>query len=273
MTRPTRLYKYESFNAQALENLKNHSLYFSSPSHFNDPYDCAVFPSVKEPTDDDVERIRNYFLQNSETSEQAKLQFKKLTTSGLRVVLLRQGQNVLDKAVAEFISTNGVSCFSERNDSLLMWGHYGGRFKGFCLEFKTDQEPLIKARQVKYFKEMPKVDLVSLLCNEEDSEKVLDDLWCTKAFDWRYEKEWRCIHKNSGTIYNYTAEALSGLYIGPDASFSSLEILSLIVMNQNPQVKIWQGQRSKSDFSVVFQEVTYTPHLEAKRRGLLQDNA
>jgi hypothetical protein len=40
-------------------------------------------------------------------------------------------------------------------------------------------------------------------------------------------------------------------------------------MNQNPDIKLWQGQRSKSEFSVIFEQVTYTSHLEAKRLGLL----
>lgn len=272
MSLPLRLYKYEAFTAQALENLKNHSLYFASPSGFNDPYDCAVFPSVKEPSDAEVERIRTHYLGKNDLPEKARREFEHLGVAGLRVLLLRQGQNVLDQAVTDFLSKRGVTCFSERNDSLLMWGHYGGRFKGFCLEFQTDREPLIKARQVRYAEDMPQVDLIPLLCGDEDSDEILN-LYCTKALDWQYEKEWRCIHNEARTIYTYPAEALTGVFIGPDAAFASFEILALIVMNQNPGVKLWQGQRSKSEFSVVFDQVTYTPHLEARRRGLLPGDA
>lgn len=268
MPLPSRLYKYESFTAQALENLKNHSIYFASPTGFNDPYDCAVFPSVKEPSDAEVESIRAHYLAKPDLPTKVRKEFEQLGAVGLRVLLLRQGQNVLDQAVRTFLSKRGVACFSERNDSLLMWGHYGGRFKGFCLEFHTDLDPLAKARQVRYAEDMPQVDLVPLLCDDEESDEVLD-LYCTKALDWQYEREWRCIHKEAGTVYTYPAEALTGVFIGPDAGFASFEIAALIVMNQNPEVKLWQGQRSKSDFSVVFQQVTYTPHLEAKRRGLL----
>ena len=269
MPLPSRLYKYESFTAQALENLKNHSVYFASPSCFNDPYDCAVSPGVKEPGDRDVERIRNYYLAKADVPENVRSQFERLDVASMRAMLLRQGQSVLDEAVKEFLSTRGVTCFSERNDSLLMWGHYGGRFKGFCLEFRTDFPPLTKARQVRYAEEMPQVDLIPLLCSdEEDSCEVLD-LYCTKALDWHYEKEWRCIHDKAGTLYTYPAEALTGICIGPDAAFASFEILALIIMNQNPGVQLWQGRRSKSEFSVEFEPVTYTPHLEAKRLGLL----
>lgn len=269
MALPSTLYKYESFTSQALANLKNHSLYFASPSGFNDPYDCAVFPRIKEPSDADVERIRGHHLGKNNLPAKARAEFERLGIPSLRGLLLRQGQNVLDEAVKDFLSKRGVTCFSERNDSLLMWGHYGGRFKGFCLGFRTDQEPLSKARKVRYTEDMPQVDLIPLLCDDDDSDEVLD-IYCTKALDWHYEKEWRCIHNKAGTVYTYPAEALTDVFIGPDAGFTSLEIIALIVMNQNPSVTLWQGRRSKFDFSVVFEPVTYMPHLEATRRGLLR---
>jgi hypothetical protein len=268
MALPSTLYKYESFTTQALENLKNHSLYFASPSGFNDPYDCAVFPSVKEPSDADVERIRGHYLGKNDLSAKVRSKFERLGLPDLRASLLRQGQKVLNEAVRNFLSKRGVTCFSERNDSLLMWGHYGGRFKGFCLGFRTDQEPFSKARKVQYTEGMPQIDLVPLLL-EDESDGVLD-LHCTKAFDWRYEKEWRCLHNEAGTVYTYPAEALTDVFLGPDAGFTSLEIIALIVMNQNSSVRLWRGRRSKSEFSVVFDSVTYMPHLEAKRCGLLR---
>lgn len=272
MPLPSRLYKYESFTAQALENLKNHSVYFAPPSGFNDPYDCAVSPSVKEPSDREVERIRNYYLEKADFPENVRTQFERLDVADLRDMLLRQGQSALDKAVKEFSSKRGITCFSERKDSLLMWGHYGGRFKGFCLEFRTDSLLLTKALKVRYAKEMPQVDLIPLLCSDdEDSDAAVTDLYCTKALDWHYEKEWRCIHDKAGTLYTYPAEALTGIFIGPDAAFASFEILALIIMNQNPSVQLWQGRRSKSEFSVEFEPVTYTPYLEAKRLGLFND--
>lgn len=266
MFRPNRLYKYESFSTQALENLKNHSLYFGSPANFNDPYDCAVFPSVREPTDQDVAIFRSHYLAKNDLPDRVREQFQSVDNAGLRLLLLRQGQGVLDDAVAAFLSKRGVTCFSERNDSLLMWGHYGGRFKGFCLEFRTDCDPLTKARKVSYAEEMPQVDLVPLLCNGPDGDAILD-LYCTKAFDWHYEREWRCLHNEAGTVYTYPPETLTGVFMGPEAAFASFEIIALIIANQNPAVQLWQGKRSRSEFSVVFEPVTYTSHIEAKRLG------
>jgi len=267
MIAPDRLYKYESFTAQSLENFKNQAVYFASPTSFNDPYDCAIFPGVKVPSDEDVELIRQHYLKDKELDHGQRNAFERKDVNTLRQMFVGIGQEMLDSAVHSFITERGVSCFSERRDSLLMWGHYGGKFKGFCIEFRTDFDPFAKARKVVYTDAMPKVDIVSMLC-DEDNDDVLN-LYCTKALDWQYEREWRCLHKKAGTVYTYPTEALTGVFIGPDAPYSTLEIIALVLAGQNPEVQLWQGKRSKSAFTVIFEPVTYTSHIEAKRLGLL----
>lgn len=264
---PGRLYKYEPFSAQSLENLKNQVLYFNSPLRFNDPYDCALFPSIAEPTDSEVERIRSHYLAKPDLEVKVRAAFEGTSVSGLRAMLLRMGQAVVDREVQTFLEKRGVSCFAERPDNFLMWSHYAGHHRGFCLEFNTELEPFTKAKQVKYTASMPQFSLAGMLC-DGDFEEVLD-LYCTKASEWQYEREWRCIHNEAGTAYTYKTEALVGVYMGPESSFTSFEVVALILAGQNPHVQLWKGSRSKTTFAVEFASVTYTPHLEAKRRGLL----
>ncbi len=267
MVPPPHLYKYEAFSAQSLENLKSQVIYFSSPLRFNDPYDCALFPSIAEPSDDDVENIRAYYLAQPDTPEVTRLQFMQSTIPALRIMFLRAGQDALDAEVKRFLSRRGVSCFAERPDNLLMWSHYAGHHKGFCLEFRTDSEPFQKICPVKYTDQMPRFDLVPMLC-DQNFDQILD-LFCTKSTDWHYEREWRALHRDAGTAYTYPAEALTGVYLGPEASLTTFEIIALILAGQNEHVKLWKGTRSKSDFSVDFELFTYTPHLVARRRGLV----
>jgi len=267
MVIPAALYKYESFSAQSIENLKNQVIYFGSPLRFNDPYDCALFPSINEPSDAEVEHIRSQYLGKNDLVDKVRTQFVNASIPALRIMLLRIGQDVVDREVQRFLSQRGVSCFSERADNLLMWSHYAGHHKGFCLEFKTSSEPFEKIRKVKYSEQMPAFDLVPMLC-DQDFDQVLD-LFCTKSLDWQYEREWRAIHKEAGTAYTYPADALTGIYFGPEASFTSFEIVALVLAGQNEHVNLWKGKRSKADFSVDFELVTYTSHIEAKRRGLL----
>ena len=43
----------------------------------------------------------------------------------------------------------GITCLSEVKDDLLMWSHYGGKYKGFCLEFDSKYAPFTKTLKVK----------------------------------------------------------------------------------------------------------------------------
>jgi hypothetical protein len=264
---PPRLYKYEPFSAQSLENLKNQVIYFGSPLQFNDPYDCALFPSIREPSDPDVEAIRSHYLTRETLPAQVRRDFETTPTPELRVVLLRIGKGVLEQEIEKFVSERGVSCFAERPNNLLMWSHYAGHHRGFCLEFRTDSEAFRKVRPVTYADKMPEFDLKAMLC-DGDFDQILD-LYSTKSTDWKYEREWRCIHDKGGTAYTYDAEALTGVYFGARAPVTSIEIAALILAGQNEHVQLWRGARSKTEFSVVFDPVTYTPYLDAKRHGLI----
>lgn len=267
MTPPALLYKYADFSLQSLENLKNQVIYFGSARRFNDPYDCALSPSIAELSDEDVEKIRAHYVAQPDVSEGIRRQFEQCSIPDLRAKFLRVGKDTLDGEIQKFLTGRGICCFAERPDNLLMWSHYAGHHKGFCLEFRTDTEPFQKIHPVKYATQMPKIDLVPILC-DGNLDQVMD-LFCTKSQDWHYEREWRALHMEAGTAYTYPTEALTGVYFGAEASFTTFEIIALVLAGQNEHVKLWTGKRSSSDFSIKFEPATYMPHLEAKRKGLL----
>lgn len=265
MVLPVRLYKYESFTTQSLVNLKSQTIYFGSPLNFNDPYDSALRVSINDPSNESVERIRQHHIK---TFSKAQAELAPLNTTELKQFFISAGLNCIEKATEEFLRTKGVSCFSEKNDDLLMWAHYGGRYKGFCLEFSTEYETFQKARKVDYVPKPPTVELENILI-DQSFDLLIQKLFCTKSDAWEYEEEWRIIHKEAGTQYGYPAGCLTGIYLGPDIDRQSLEIICLILKGQNEDVKFWQGKRSHSEFRIEFEAFDYTSHLEAKKLGLL----
>jgi hypothetical protein len=264
-SRPSHLYKYESFNTRSLENLKSQILYFGSPLHFNDPYDCALIPNIRAPSNQEIEEIRTKLLRYTTKQPKTLRDLEGASVEDLKPRIIQAGHNAFDRVSKSFLESRGVTCFSECNDNLLMWSHYGGHFKGFCLEFSTDLAPFDRVRQVRYRDEIPSIDLATLLVSDDNDDVI--DLFCTKAAAWKYEAEWRCIHAHAGTKYCYEANCLTGVYFGPDISAESLEIICLILSGQNESVKLWRGQRSSTEFKVVFEKFTYKSHLEAKRIG------
>ena len=266
MTPPRFLYKYESFSAQSLLNLKKQIIYFGSPLGFNDPYDCAITPHIIEPADSELVEVRDAYLKQHDLPPRARREFEQFSMIELRGALTRAARAAFQQIVGEFLSKRGLACFSELNDDLLMWSHYGGKYKGFCLEFDTSFEPLLKVNSVRYLPALPQLSLAAILL-DRDFHPVLE-LFCTKSEAWRYEHEWRAMHHVAGTEFCYPAAALTGIYFGPDIEQQSLEVVCLVLAGQNEAVKLWKGARSTSEFKVVFESFTYTSHLEAKRQGL-----
>lgn len=265
--RPPVVYKFESFNVQSLLNLKSQSLYFGSPRNFNDPYDCAITATVRDPSADEVELIRQHYVNDTVTPDSVREQFRTMPFHELKQLLITSAKKGIADVREKFLNTKGVTCFSEHNDELLMWGHYGGQYKGFCLEFATSKEPFTKLRQVQYLDVIPQVDIADCMV-KKNYDKLLDDLYCTKSSFWKYEKEWRAIHSESGTLFGY-GDLLKAVYFGPDIERQALEIICLIVQGQNPDVQFFQGKRSETEFKVEFSNFTYTCYAEAKRKGLV----
>lgn len=255
MTKPKSLYKYEPLSKQALENLKNQVIYFGSPTKFNDPYNCAFAARVLRPSDDEIERIQKFYYSKQDTPPKICQTFKNMSKHELRKIFLKNGEIVLEILLANFRKIKGVSCFSETNTNLLMWSHYGEKGKGFCLEFDTADIPFDKMKKVKYKALMPKLNLAEIIC-DMNTDSIFG-FYCTKAKDWAYEREWRCIHNQVGTAYRYLPRTLTGIYLGSEFPKSELEAFKLNIKGQNPNVQIWQGFRSKTSFKVKFIKIPY----------------
>jgi hypothetical protein len=263
---PAKLYKYEALTARTLQNLKSQIIYFGSPLGFNDPYDCALNPSIQTPSDGDVEIVRQHYINRENLSPKRSGEIRAMSTESLRQMLVRATQTATDQQIADFLANKGVSCFSEINDDLLMWSHYGGRYQGICLEFSTLAEPFNKVRKVEYVDRPPSVGARSLLI--DDSFDPVSTLFATKSKSWSYEREWRAFHRQAGTKFVYASSALTGVYFGPDVELEPMEIVCLILAGQNETVRLWKGQRSKTEFKVEFEQFSYTSHLQAKMQGL-----
>ena len=264
---PPRLYKYSSFTAQNLENLKNQQIYFNSPKNFNDPYDCSVTPSILIPSDEDVEKLRAQYLLDTDADSPIHGQITGASVAALREMFMRSAKQVVADKVKEFSQSRGVSCFSEGCEDLLMWAHYGGNYRGFCLEFDTSYFP--KISKVRYSDTMPEFDLVPVLNNpESESGGGVMSIFLSKSLSWSHEKEWRALHQNAGILFGYPPEALTGVYFGPEISNAALEIICLILGGQNEGVRFWQGARDATQYKVDFKQFDYVSHLQTKKAGL-----
>ena len=239
----------------------------ASPLGFNDPYDCAISTRINELSDADWEKLKAYFANQGGVLAAAQQRILSSYDSKLKSMSIGSVKSAIGINEQNFWKLRGVTCFSEKKDDLLMWGHYGDGYRGFCLEFQTQCDLFKKAREVKYVNQIPAIDIVSLIVEENINH--VDLLYCTKSGNWRHEKEWRLIHEKVGILYCYPTEALTAIYFGPKIDIQIMEIICLIIQGQNPNVEFWRGKLSKTEFKVEFEKFSYMPHVIAKKNGLV----
>ncbi len=190
---PSSLYKYYSDKTRNLDNIKKNKMWFSAPCNFNDVFDCDI--SIDE------RKIFEYIVKNNPSGIEIRNgspMWKKLKA------VVHKELNSIRTAIEKSRDITGVSCFSENEDSLLMWAHYANNHRGFCVEYD-----LLKINEILKFAPIPVIysnDRVSLisLSIEKNTEKIEKDVSAllikaltSKSSEWNYENEWRIVRDNA----------------------------------------------------------------------------
>lgn len=222
---PSFLYRYRPVNTSHFREelrrvIEHKQIYFSELSGVNDPFEARPFlekNTIKEVRDylADFERLfgKGVALSGTNFGEIAKqvgIKNRKVRdVVGPSLESAKRTIASLEKTIEHLRTQLKVACFSERWDSLLMWGHYGLSHKGICIEYAPKIE--IAAREhlapvsVLYSERRPIVTYIevmehtALAINENKngffddarSRRTFDSLAMTKPKDWEYEREWR----------------------------------------------------------------------------------
>jgi hypothetical protein len=235
----THLYKYCAYNVNSLSILINRKIWFSDPESFNDPFDCKYkFSEEIDPAEfekygnkHDPERMRKLdSIRDKERREKV--------------------YNEINKRIAEKVSKDlkklGVFCLSKHSDNILMWSHYADGHKGFCIEFERCKDNELgnyeRTRPVRYIPY--DYERVTVL----DEEKSYDMKLYTKAFDWKYEYEWRMYReKNNKTesLPGKITAIIFGLRMIADHKKTIREILSDL-----PDVDYRQAEEVSNQYAI-----------------------
>jgi hypothetical protein len=123
---PPVLYKYQPYSTYALTNLGNRQIWFARPASLNDPFDCAI-RADGDLSDEDYEKLYQGDKRYAETFKDGSknIHFRKAMRIGIN--------KAVENQIRAMRYNRGISCFSARNDSILMWAHYAYGHKGFCL--------------------------------------------------------------------------------------------------------------------------------------------
>jgi hypothetical protein len=159
-----KLYQYQPINKYTLQNLILQKIWGANPKSFNDPFEFVVRDTYRVKNDGEIERLS------------------------------REEKEILIK-IRDGISSFGVTCFSECEDSILLWSHYSSNHTGMCLTFEISDPHPQNLFKVEYDKVFPDItgDVKS------DFFKYL----ITKGESWKYENERRLIFTKGVGHYEY----------------------------------------------------------------------
>ena len=204
---PNWLYKYTS-HERALSVLSEGKVYFPNRGELNDPFDCKFVLDLSTP-----EKRKKIIEYNNAKVEQMKRENRDtsmlLPKSQSREYQRRiieddeLAMQVSQQLALDFDAANiGIYCFSEINDSVVMWAHYADNHRGCCLMFDfrghiyqsvehgRDCFPFTFINMVRYKDKYPMLGLGNshqMVPHEPGS------VHSVKSKDWQYEKEWRAI--------------------------------------------------------------------------------
>lgn len=228
--KPTRLYKYQSYNVQTIDNLVNRILWFSKPIKFNDPYECYIPNYLPNLSKNEWEilylQVRNIWHERKNDKffeEDYDNEYKQFMGQIFKddkpEKIFKASYNLLKnpwinfgwkKLIENEFGEIGISCFSEKKDDPLMWSHYADGHRGFCLEFDAGLEPFSKALKVSYS------ELLLSLKPENEAFNLFKNLATHKFKGWESEQEWRLFVRVGETEYGFNPNSLISIYFGSE---------------------------------------------------------
>jgi hypothetical protein len=191
---PEVIYKYRDWaNTDHKKILTEFELFLASPSSFNDPFDCKIFPDLKKLSEED--RI-NYINKLSSGNKEALLKYLGEKHEAFQSLL----ENITIKKYNDHL---GVLSLAQEWNNILMWSHYADKHKGFCIGFYEEA-----LSQIEAFGSLGKVEY-SLNDNfpainplDDDTSNFFKNVY-HKAQNWKYEREYRLMkifRSNPATI-------------------------------------------------------------------------
>jgi hypothetical protein len=257
------LHRYYTIDDKLLKSLSNNYVWFSDPQKFNDPFDYNLSFNFENNTAEEIDLLLNDL--NNSLPENHHLKKRENDLPAIRKIwienpkLLYQIAEAINNSMAENL---GVCCFSERDDIVLMWSHYGNKHRGVCLSFDIEEDKSLFGEfsfAVEYPVTYPQFNAIK--------EKEADDylkrlfLYATKSSEWSYEKEVRVI-RNGGNpphrgAVRFNKNALKGIRFGYQSTLDDRNLVKNVMDGAGgyEHVRFYLAKLKHLDFGIEYEEI------------------
>lgn len=242
--------------------LKHDMIGLNSPLEFNDPFDSKfrlssefgeklVKHNIMSGKYHDYINITNDQMKIIEKSQSVAKTMQNLFKIDLKDAV-DSGEKLLDFYLYPLLNKLKIACFSEINDSILMWSHYTNNHEGFCVEydFKKFNNHKIMDNLYPVFYKDSLVDISDLFYRTCTGGKLNDleyySFVLTKNKEWSYEKEWRYVHDYNEFILNVPKPET--VYLGSRISDKNKKMILNLFKNTN--VSIFQMKADNTKFKL-----------------------
>ena len=247
--KPPLLYQYRPPKPWAFYNLLRGVVRYSPRWKLNDPCEFLIKPSLCGLTSADYEKLREDCPDLFEDAPECMGAF------------IAHYNDELEKMHAHACKHWRFVCFSACKHNLLMWSHYAGGGKGFCLEFDTADDQLfhVVAKMTYQKKQTNALDAVEVLkqSRKQGNKKqgVYQGTLAHKPLEWRYEKEWRILERCPliSEEKAYSPKTLKAIYLGIGTEPSTKKQIQDIVTKKYRHAELWEAflvdDKYKMDFA------------------------
>ncbi|MBZ9558034.1 MULTISPECIES: DUF2971 domain-containing protein [unclassified Modicisalibacter] len=259
-----KLYQFCRFNEWLPQNFFQKRIFLNEPSRFNDPTENNF--SIKGLERSRVEKNGNRYkkelvasLLNQQIVEDGgkKKQYSAADMLSYVSALVKQ-ENILDvvdnstiedfcfKLIRGVQKEYRVASFTQNKTNPLMWGHYADGMRGVCAEYELPSEDVERVR----YGGAHRVDIEKILKGQAESE--VERTFLRKSLDWKYEREYRMISKNS--FYDLQEDQLRAVYFGYKCDPDKAVFVRDIVKNSfGDHVEFFVARNSVYDHTVTWE--------------------
>ncbi len=240
---PDILYKYRSLSGQSRDYVRQtiveNKVYFSSPSKFNDPFDCRVHMAFGGSDRDWKDYFTKLLKKNRPelNRQQRQAEVHRIVSAERHH---RNPQVLRDWIgyVQQEVYNVGVFSLSARCDDILMWSYYADNHTGLCLGFLHRVGTFGPAFPVEYSSTFPQVDYL-----KDDRRRQVEANLLTKAAQWQHEDEWRVVSYTEGPgLREYPPELLAEVILGARISSKDRDDVLAWVDSHSPRPRVREAR-------------------------------
>lgn len=258
---PPVLYKYCSSKGKFI--LANKEIKITPPFELNDPFELS--PNLDVSVCDALlnTRFRDFEFAGPDKKDECRRRVKEMLSTPVEAAKLRNG------LYEEF----RILSLTSKNDNILMWGHYAERHTGLVIGFSpTHLFPEKGHHRVRYPEDVAR-PVFQATWEAIDKAKPVTmqrafDVLITKAYDWKYENEYRILFARDESMEQRRTDGEMELISIPSKSIAEVifgisaskdlkeEVLKILINNSElKHVKIFQATMDASKYRLNLNQV------------------